>query len=206
MSGTPPSIDPNLAERTGTSSPISPASPSTLGRLPVLLGVVAVVLAASALGVSLVSLSHVEGRGPAGPGALVNQTSHEETQYVTNATCTVANYSTVGFTVGGAGVIAVTATVALLLGHTNGADTSYVMTLQEASQACDALTGNWVTGAVDYSAPTTNYLQVLTMVADFTITTAGTYAYEVSGNFTMSYSGDFSAYNSVAVSGVFYPA
>jgi len=206
MSSVPPS------ESVNPNSP-SPAQPNPgnkaalgLGQIALILGVVALVLGASALGVALTGTGHTGARGPAGPGAVLNQTSYAITQAVPNDTCTAATGSSIGFTVGGPGVVTLTATVALLLDHTNGDQTTYSISLANAAASCDVLANKYVTGNVDYSAPTAAYVPDVSLVQNFPVGAAGIFTLDVVGNFTNFYGVDSFNFNSVSVAGVFYPA
>ncbi len=177
-----------------------------LGQIALILGVVALLLGGSALGIALTSTGHTGARGPAGPGAVVNQATHEETQAVTNATCTAATGSVVGFLASGAGTVTMVATVVLLVSHTAGDSTTYYVSLANSAQKCNVFANNWVSGYVDYTAPTTSYVEDVTLVQNFPIAVAGTYAFDVVGNFTNAYGLDTTSFNSVSVEGVYLPS
>ncbi len=190
------------------SAPPTPArkAPLGLGQIALVLGVVALVLGGSALGIALTKAGPAGSRGPAGPGVELNRSAYQDTQSVANNTCTAATGSEIGFTVSGPGNVTIMAGVSVLVDHTNGDAMTYDVTLQNAALSCNALSDNWVVGSVDYSAPTTYYPQQVTLVETFPLTTAGTYSFEVVGNFYNFYGLDSANFNGVSVVGEFYPS
>jgi hypothetical protein len=207
---------PESSPRTDNSPSTPPSSggkPSTgLAQVALILGVVALLLGGSALGIALTKTGATGGvgpagsRGPAGPDAELNHSAYELTQEVSNDTCTAATGSEIGFTVAGPGNVTIVAAVSVLLEHTSGDSIHYELTVQNAALNCDAFSNNWVSGLVDYSAPTTNYAQQVTLADTFPLTTAGTYSFEVVGNFTSFFGLDIGNFNQISVLGEFYPS
>jgi len=175
-------------------------------QIALILGVVALVLGGSALRISLTKTGTAGSRGPAGTGAELSHSAYQVTQAVPNNTCTAATGSEIGFTVAGPGNVTIVAGVSVLVEHTNGDYMAYEVTLQNAALSCNALTNTWAEGGVDYSAPSTDYAQQVTLVETFPLATAGTYSFEVVGNFTDAYGIDSGNFNGISVLGEFYPS
>ncbi|MGB6501070.1 MAG: hypothetical protein WBG19_06700 [Thermoplasmata archaeon] len=177
-----------------------------LGQIALILGVVALVLGGSALGIVLTKSGPAGSRGPPGSGVQVTHSAYQATQSVPNDTCTAATGSEISFTVTTPGNVTILAAVSVLVVHTTGDAMTYDVTLQSTAASCNALTNDWVEGGVDYSAPTTNYAQQVSLVDTFPVTTAGTYGFEVVGNFFNFYGVDSANYNGISVSAAFYPS
>jgi hypothetical protein len=172
-----------------------------------ILGVVALLLGGSALGVALTHAGPAGARGPAGSGTETKWASQQTTQSVSNDTCTVASGSIINFTAIGPGVVALTATVNLLMGHTSGDNIQFEVSLANASAACNPLANHYVGGLVDASAPSATYDQDVNLVQTFSVgATTGNISLDVIGMFTNSFGIDAFSFNGVSVVAVYYPS
>jgi hypothetical protein len=193
---------PNSLGRTGATSP---------GLFPLILGVVALILGGSAVGMAL---THAGPTGPVGaPGtrAVVNQTSDGQESTILS-TCGSYPGSNVSFAAKGPGTIVVTATVSLYLqiNLSNAADV--YISLWNPSTSCSPTLNSYVyVGApcriANYpSQDLCQYWPDISLVQTFPVPSAGDYTISVIGTARSAYSGNGCYFEGASVAGVFYPS
>jgi len=184
----------------------------SLGQGALILGVVALILGGSALGIALTKggpagaagANGTNGsRGPAGPGAVVGQSFNDGTTVLTG-TCGYYNGSNLSVTVSGPGTFVLTASVEILLQHTLTDFAFLSASLSNASSTCNPDLNNFVTYALGGSLPTGNYYAELSLDQSFQVGAAGAYTFDIIG--VESGGTDVAEFYFGSVVGVFYPA
>jgi hypothetical protein len=122
------------------------------------------------------------------------------------SSCLAANNSTINFTVAGAGVVVVTASVEVAISHSTLNTSSYTLSLHEVGSSCVPALNNEVYGYVGPTYPTGPYYQTSSLAQSFPVTTAGTYGIDVIGIAYNSGGSDFSEFFYASVVGVYYPS
>ncbi|HEV2429090.1 MAG TPA: hypothetical protein VGV64_04480 [Thermoplasmata archaeon] len=195
--------------------------------MPLILGIVAILLAGSALGVSVVSPGHsgpagaagatgpagaagaAGARGPsgsngsqgaAGPGALLNQTLLYGSGFiVNNTTCNHWPRAQVGFTVTHAGTFLVSATFYARMYHTSGVDDLGEFAMTNSTTDCTT-GGEWANTPA--AATTAVYQVTVSLVHQFSVPSAGTYTFYLNG---MAYGSDLLIIFNANIEGAFFP-
>lgn len=203
---------PNLGDRPGTNSPRKDRGALGIGHVALVLGVVALALGGSGLAIAVThagpagSNGATGARGPAGPGAVVNSTSYQATEALTNGTCTVATGSTIGFETSGPGAVTLTVSMAFIVLHTNGDYLSYYVSLASSTSSCDVLGQPWVDGIVDVAEPSGEYTPLVSMTEVFPVAAAGMHTFDIQTNCSNYYGLDTASVNGLTETGVFYPS
>jgi hypothetical protein len=189
-----------------------------------ILGVVALILGGSALGIALTKggpagatgatgprgqagtngINGTNGsRGPAGPGALVEQSFNGNTTTMTGS-CGYYNGSNLTFIVSGPGTFVLTASVEILMQHTATDFVFFTASLSNASSTCNPDLNNFLTYDLSDALPTGNYYAELSLDQSFHTGGAGTYTFAIIG--LASGGTDATEFYFASVVGVFYPA
>ncbi|MGP8073425.1 MAG: hypothetical protein ACLQD9_00575 [Thermoplasmata archaeon] len=187
----------------------------SMGQGALILGVVALILGGSALGIALTKggpagAAGAKGtngtngtRGPAGPGAVVGQSFNDGTTVLTGA-CGYYNGSNLSFTVSGPGTFVLAASVEILMQHTLTDFVFFSASLSNASSTCNPDLNNFVDYDLSDSLPTANYYAELSLDQSFPVGAAGAYTFDVIG--VASGGTDTADFYFGSVVGVFYPA
>jgi hypothetical protein len=182
-----------------------------MAQVALILGVVALVLGGSAVGIALThagptGATGATGRqgvqGAPGPGAVVKQSFNDGT--TTLAGCGYYPGSNITFMVGSPGTFAVTASVSLLIHHTLGNFTFYTLSLANASVPCSVSINNFVEGSLSGNLPSGNYWPDYSLVQDFQVGAAGTYTFGIIGSQTGGT--DATEFYFASMVGMFYPS
>jgi len=204
---------------------------SSPGRLPLILGVVALILGASALGVALTQSGHTgptgaQGasgtpgsagtpgapgargapgtNGTPGPGAVTNQSSISGVgQQVTNSACTVFEGAQVNLTVARAGIAVVTSAILIIQIHNS--NTTYAQALVNLNNNTTDCLSHALYVLANTGAPIGSSQTSVTLVRSFTIRAAGTYTFYVNGE-DISSGTNTSYFASATTVVVFYPS
>ncbi len=193
----------------GESSPVAPASipPATpsdgrasLAKVAVILGVVALVLGGSAVGIAL---THTGPTGPAGTrvsGPIVEQASQEGGIGVSS--CADYAGAQIAFAVA-SGNATITAVVWLEFYHSAGNYTEVHLNIGESTTDCSS---DYVLAYVDASQPTGTLETSATLVRGFSTTIAGPYTFYVNTELYYQTGSDSVAIEKCTTVGVFYPS
>jgi len=185
---------------TGSLRNSAPKGATQTARVALILGVVALVLGSSALGISLTRSSSAG----TGPGIVVAQTVYDfagelipHLGHCENVTPLVLNVS-----VSGPGTVVVEATIIVYLYHTAGYYAAAAVYVSNASATCP---GEEALAYIDDPVATGTYIQTLTAVGSFTVSAAATDKYYVTG-YDYSTGTDYTEGGLVEMVGVFYPS
>jgi Collagen triple helix repeat (20 copies) len=141
--------------------------------------------------------------GPAGPGAVVVQASTSSTVRSNNVTCGNYTGAQVTFTVSQPGTVVVTSTVVLSLQHSSVTHDAYGrIVLGQSTTDCS---GAFAAAYVQASSAVGLYVDTISLVRSFAISTGGTYSYYVNG-IDVSSGTDYVEFDSATVVGVYYPS
>jgi hypothetical protein len=183
-----------------------------MGQVALILGVVALVLGGSAVGIALTHTgpAGVAGgnglpgaQGPPGPGAVVKQSFNGGTTTLTS-TCGFYAGSNISFAVSSPGTFVITSSVLLLIQHTLGNFTFYTLSLANVSATCNPSLNNFVEGSLSDALPSGNYGPAYSLVQSFQVGAAGTYTFGIIGEQTGGT--DVTDFYYASVAGVFYPS
>jgi hypothetical protein len=202
--------------------------------LPLILSVVALVLAGSALGVSLAAPGHTGSAGSAGspgpqgaagtpgaagpsgpagpggpagkpgPGAVVNESSVIASQLMSNGTCGAYDLSELNLTASGAGIVVVSASVEIQFVH-GSASGSLVTANIFLGNSTTACPGAAAEEIVKTGTPAGTYLTSMSVVGEFHVSGPGSVTCYATG-FYSGFGGDVAYWSSATVVATFYPS
>ncbi len=136
---------------------------------------------------------------------MANQT-YDVQSTALNTTCVPYAGSDVNFTVTGPGILVVTASVQIVMYHTETNYTIFAVSFGNGSTQCNAFLNNSVTGESFGTQPTGFFIVYLGLAQNFPVNASGTYTVDIVGYAAMSRSLDTTYLTYASVTGVFYPS
>jgi hypothetical protein len=191
-----------------------------MAQVALILGVVALVLGGSAVGIALThagptgptgtagtdgtqGAQGVQGPpGPAGPGAVFTTSAWRFGGAEINTTCASMTEILLNFNVTLPGTVFVTATLVITLTHTSGNQAAAALTVSDSNTTCP---GTPSYALVTSSAPTGTYYTDVAVEGLFTVPSAGTYSYYITG-YDYSSGGDTTSFGWANAVGAYYPS
>lgn len=183
---------------------------SHLVQVSLILGVVALVLGGSAVGIALTHVGPTGAtgsqgsRGPAGPGAVVNETN--DVGELSMSSCGSDPGSNITFTVTDPGTIVVTASASLSLQVTADSNVQATVFLWNHAASCSPNSNVVGFFPTSCSAGTCVYDPELSVLESFPVTSEGTYTISVAGSLNLVSSENYCYFEDATVIGVYYPS